>query len=583
MNTMRRLLTFAGKYWTKLLLALLIMFAATALSLVQPKVIEYSFNLGYVDQMWHLLPWLALILVAATALRGFFNYLNRIIMEWVSQRTIYDLRNSIYRHLHSLSFSYFDSAQTGQLMSRATADVEILRRFLSFGLLNLISSAMTLVLILIILLTMDVQLTLISLATIPPLLFVLYKFSRDIRPRYRLIQQQLAELTNVLQENITGMRVIRAFAREDDQISNFHTENSKYLELNVTTARLWAFYFPLMNFISGIGLGLLLWLGGRRVMDGVMDIGELAAFISFMLLMVAPVRMMGWLVNMATQAVAAASRVFEVLDTESDVKDKPGAVTLKNIDGHVRIQDVSFAYEDSLVLHQLNIEAQPGRTIALLGATGSGKSTIINLIPRFYDVTQGQVTIDGIDVRDATLDSLRQNIGIVLQETFLFSTTLRDNIAYGRPGSRDEQVVEAAKAARIHDFITTLPQGYDTKVGERGVGLSGGQKQRIAIARALLLNPKILILDEATSSVDTETEHLIQQALSQLMEGRTTFVIAQRLSTVKNADEIIILKDGKVAERGNHQELLRAGGMYTEIYDLQFRSQEQPSGEGDEA
>jgi ATP-binding cassette subfamily B protein len=580
MDTMWRLLNYASKYWTRLAMALIIMVAATALSLVQPKIIQFSFNLGYVDQMWHLLPWFALIMVAATALRGFFNYLNRIIMEWVSQRTIYDLRNAIYRHLHSLSFSYFDSAQTGQLMSRATADVEMLRRFLSFGLLNLLSSAMTLVLILIILLTMDVQLTLISLATIPPLLFVLYKFAKEIRPRYRLIQQQLAELTNVLQENITGMRVVRAFAREEDQIASFHTENRKYLEQNVTTARLWAFYFPLMNFISGVGLALLLWLGGRRVIEGILDIGELAAFISFLLLLVMPIRMMGWLVNMAAQAVAAASRVFEILDTESDVKEKPGALTLKDVNGHVHLEGVSFGYEENLVLCGLDIDALPGKTIALLGATGSGKSTIINLIPRFYDVTDGKVTIDGIDVRDVTLDSLRQNIGLVLQETFLFSTTLRENIAYGRPGATEQQIVEAAKAARIHEFITTLPQGYDTKVGERGVGLSGGQKQRIAIARALLLNPKILILDEATSSVDTETEHLIQQALTRVMEGRTTFVIAQRLSTVKNADEIVILKDGKVAERGSHQELLQTGGMYSEIYDLQFRSQEQ---EGSEA
>lgn len=574
MNTLVRLLNFASKYWPRLLLALIVMLAASALNLVQPKIVEYSINLGYIAQQWHLLPWFALILVGATALRGFFNYLNRIIMEWVSQRTIYDLRNALYQHLHSLSFSYFDSAQTGQLMSRATADVEMLRRFLSFGLLNLVGNIMTLVLILIILLTMDVQLTLVSLATVPPLLLILYKFATDIRPRYRLIQQQLAELTNVLQENITGMRVVRAFAREDDQVANFQIENHKYLEQNVTTARLWAFYFPLMNFISGAGLALLLWFGGRRVIQGGLDIGELAAFLSFLLLLVMPIRMMGWLVNMATQAIAAAGRIFEVLDTESDVKEKPDATNLASVRGHVRFEEVSFAYEDQAVLKSLDIDAPPGKTIALLGATGSGKSTVINLIPRFYDVSSGKISIDGIDVRDVTLDSLRQNIGIVLQETFLFSTTLKENIAYGRPGAKDDQIIAAAKAARIHDFIATLPQGYDTKVGERGVGLSGGQKQRIAIARALLLDPKILILDEATSSVDTETEHLIQQALARLMEGRTTFVIAQRLSTVKNADEIIILRDGAIAERGSHQQLLDSGGMYSEIYDLQFRNQE---------
>ncbi len=574
MNTLGRLLRFASLYWPRMLLALGIMLLATALNLVQPKIIELSYDMGYTNQQWHLLPWFALVLVLATAGRRLLSYLERITMEWVAQRTIYDLRNAIYRHLHSLSFSFFDTAQTGQLMSRATADVEVLRRFLSFGLLRVLSSSFTLIFIIIILLISDWRLTLVSLAAIPPLLLVLYKFATDIRPRYRAIQQQMAVLTSVLQENITGMRVVRAFAQEDREVEKFNRENKEYLEQNVTTARLWAFYFPLMNLITGGGLALLLWFGGNQVIQGHLSLGQLLGFISYLLLLVMPVRMLGWLVNMGTQATAAAQRIFEILDTKSLVKDRAGARELESVQGHVRFDAVSFSYGDQPVLDNIQLEAQPGQTIALLGATGSGKSTIINLVPRFYDVTGGSITIDGTDIRDVTLESLRHNIGIVLQETFLFSTSIAENIAYGRPGATQQEIEDAARAACIHDFITTLPHGYQAKVGERGVGLSGGQKQRIAIARALLLDPRILILDEATSSVDTETEALIQQALKTVMQGRTTFVIAQRLSTVKNADEIIVLKDGKVAERGNHSQLLAAGGLYTQVYELQFRHQE---------
>lgn len=574
MKPLIRMLGYASRYWHRWLLALAIMVAAAALNLVQPKIIEYSYDLGYANQQWHLLPWFALILMVATAARGLFSYLERITMEWVSQHTIYDLRNAIYRHLHSLSFSFFDKAQTGQLMSRATADVERLRRFLSFGLLRMVSSSLTLLFIIAMLLYTDWGLTLVSMAAIPPLLLVLYKFATDIRPRYREIQQQMAVMTSVLQENITGMRVVRAFAQQEREMSKFDRENSSYMEQNVTAAKLRALYGPLMNFITAGGLALLLWFGGNQVINGSLSVGQLLGFVSYLLLLVMPVRMLGMLVNMSTRASAAAQRIFELLDTRSSVSDLPGARALKEIQGHVRFEDVSFGYGEQQVLQAVNIDACPGQTIAFLGATGSGKSTVINLIPRFYDVSSGKVTIDGIDVREITLDSLRQHIGIVLQETFLFSTTIAENIAYGRPGANRQDIVAVARAARIHDFITTLPQGYDTHVGERGVGLSGGQKQRIAIARALLMDPRILILDEATSSVDTETEALIQEALAAVMKGRTTFVIAQRLSTVKNADEIVVLKDGRVSERGRHRELLAKGGIYTEIYDLQFRQQE---------
>jgi len=512
------------KYWHRVTLAIAMMIFGTALIAVQPKLIQFTVDQVYEGGRWNLLLWVALGIFLATVVRAVLNYLERILMEWVAQRIIYDLRNSIYHRLQSLSFSFYDKAQTGQLMSRATADVETLRRFISFGILRLVSMVFTMLVVVILLLQMNWRLTVVSMATMPLLAIVVWQFSVKVRPRYRVIQQQMAQITTVLQEAISGVRVVRAFAQEEREIERFRQENWKYLDLNITTVRLWAFYFPLMTFLGGLGSTVVLWYGGRLVISGQLTMGQMVAFQTLLMQLLQPVRMLGWLVNMATQASAAGQRVFEILDTKSDVSEKPNAKELTRVVGRVRLENVSFSYDDAnMVLDNLCIDAKPGEIIALLGATGSGKSSVINLIPRFYDVTKGSVTIDGIDVRDVTLKSLRANIGIVLQETFLFSASIRDNIAYGKPGATDLQIVAAAKAARIHDFIMTLPKGYETLVGERGVGLSGGQKQRVAIARALLMDPRILILDEATSSVDTETEYFIQQALHELMKNRTTF------------------------------------------------------------
>jgi len=571
-----RLLKQVKGYWPRVAVAVAMMILGTAMVAVQPKLIQYTVDHVYGEARWHLLGWVALGIFLATVLRSVLNYLERIIMEWVAQRTIYDMRNAIYHHLQSLSFSFYDKAQTGQLMSRATADVETLRRFLSFGILRLTSMIFTVLVVVVLLLQMNWSLTVVAMATMPLLGIVVWQFATKVRPRYRVIQQQMAQITTVLQEAISGVRVVRAFAQEEREIERFRKENWKYLDLNIATVRLWAFYFPLMTFLGGLGSTVVLWYGGRLVVAGELTIGQLVAFQTLLMQLLQPIRMLGWLVNMATQASAAGQRVFEILDTKPDVAEKTTAAELRNVKGRVRFEQVSFSYDDKTkVLDNLNIDAKPGQTIALLGATGSGKSSVINLIPRFYDVSSGRVTIDGIDVRDVTLKSLRANIGIVLQETFLFSATIHDNIAYGRPGATNEEIVAAAKAARIHDFITTLPQGYQTLVGERGVGLSGGQKQRVAIARAILMDPKVLILDEATSSVDTETEYYIQQALTELMRNRTTFVIAQRLSTVKNAHQIIVLRDGAIGEQGTHAELLASGGVYREIYEMQFKQQEE--------
>lgn len=573
-----RLFRYVFRYWQRVLASTVLMLIGTGLLMIQPKIIQWTFDSVYEQGNWGLLMWMALAVIAVQALQGVVNYGSAINMEWVGQRTIYDIRNAIYKKLQDLSFSFYDKAQTGQLMSRATADVEQLRRFVSVGSMRLLSSFFTFVFVLITLLMMDWKLTFLSLCTMPFLAWSVTMFGKKVRPRYRQIQQQMAVLTTVLQENVTGVRVVRAFAQEEAEIEKFRKENWIYLEQNIVTVRLWAFYFPLMSFISGLGTTLILWYGGRSVINGTMSIGEMLAFNTLLMRLVQPVRMLGWLVNMYSQASASAQRVFEVLDTQPDVRDLPGAKPLPPVTGHVRFENVSFGYDGkNMVLKNLNIDGLPGQRIALLGATGSGKSTVTNLIPRFYDVSSGKVTVDGIDIRDVTLESLRSQTGIVLQETFLFSASIKDNISYGRSNATMEQITSAARAARIHDFVVSLPNGYDTLVGERGVGLSGGQKQRVAIARALLMDPRILILDDSMSSVDTETEYMIELALEELMKNRTTFVIAQRLSTVKSADQIIVLANGEVVEQGTHQTLLAQGGIYREIYDLQFRKQEQPA------
>jgi len=575
-GTMGRLFKQVKPYYGRIAWSVLMMFIGTALVAAQPMLIQQAIDRAFRGGEWGLLVPFSLAILLATVLRAGINYLERISMEWVAQRTIYDLRNEVYRHLQSMSFSFYDKAETGQLMSRATADVETLRRFLSFGVLRLVGSSLTFVVVFALLFSMHWRLTLVAMLTMPLLILIVWQFATKVRPRYLVIQQYLGEITSVLQEVIAGVRVVRAYAQEEREIERFRRKNWQYLDLNISTVRLWAFYFPLMSLLGGLGSTLILWYGGILVVRGDLTIGQMVAFQTLLMQLIMPIRMIGWLVNMATQAVAAGQRVYEILDTAPDVREKPQALELACTKGHVRFENVSFSYDGKTeVLDGLNIDAPAGQTVALLGSTGSGKSSVINLIPRFYDITAGRITIDGIDIRDVTLKSLRANIGIVLQETFLFSATIKENIAYGKAGAQEAEIIAAAQAARIHDFIVSLPEGYDTLLGERGIGLSGGQKQRVAIARALLMNPRILILDEATSSVDTETEFLIQQALHELMQNRTTFVVAQRLSTVKEAQQIIVLKDGKVQQKGTHDSLLREEGVYREIYDLQFRPQEE--------
>jgi ATP-binding cassette subfamily B protein len=575
---------YALRYWKWLFVGLAAMGGGLYTRLIVPRLTQRAIDAGILGKDSNvLLLSTGLILLMAFA-GGVIRFAERYSMEYMCQRVIYDIRNRLYDHLQQLSFSFYDDAHTGQLMSRVTADVETLRRFLARGLIGLIENTLLLVSVVIILLRYHVGLALASLATLPFLTYAVVQFGQKVRPAYRDIQVQVASMTAVLQENITGVRVVRAFAREDREEEKFEVENKLYQGKQITAVRLHAYYTQFMTFLSNLGVAVVLLYGGRLVIDKTLTIGILVAFTSYLTQLMMPLRMFGMIVSLSQRAIASGQRVFELLDAAPEIKDEPGAVELPPIRGHVELRQVSFGYgggdePEVLVLRDVDLEVLPGRTVALLGATGSGKSSIINLIPRFYDPTSGQVLVDGNDVKHVTLQSLRRQIGIVLQETFLFSASIRENIAYGKTGATQEEVESAAKAAHIHDFIVSLPDGYETEIGERGVGLSGGQKQRVAIARALLMDPRILILDDSTSSVDTETEYQIQQALANLMRGRTTIVIAQRLSTIKNADEIVVLDQGRIVERGRHEDLLDKSRIYTEIYNLQLRRQEDASGQ----
>ena len=500
--------------------------------------------------------------------------------ESLGQKVAYDLRNKLYGNVQRLSYAYHDTVQTGQIMSRATEDVEAVRMFVSFASLRLLMIAGMLGFGIGGMFYFDWRLALISLATMPIIVWRSVRISTIMRPLWLLIQRSQARLAEIADEGLGGIRVVKAFSREPLEAEKFSKASGVTRDLQLDQAITMAKHAPLMQGIFIAQMGVTVSIGALFISQGSINAGVVTAFLLWLTMLQMPVRMLGFMITMFSRAVAAGERVFEVLDTQSAVQEKEDALDLVDARGHVRFENVSFSYSSaSPVLSDIDIDATPGKIIALLGPTGSGKSTVVSLLPRFYDVTSGRITIDGEDIREFKLDSLRTNIGTVQQDVFLFVGTLRDNIAYGRPGASQEDVEAAAKAARIHDFITSLPYGYDEWVGERGVTLSGGQKQRIAIARTILLNPRILVFDDSTASVDTQTEFLIQQALNVLMESRTTFVIAQRLRTVLRADEILVLDEGKIVERGKHEELLTNNGLYRDIYDLELREQEEALGE----
>jgi len=517
---------------------------------------------------------LMLKIVGFTVVVGLFSFIRRYAGTYFSQKVVYDIRNDVFASLQNQSFAFYDKTHTGQLLAKVTTDMDRIRRFLGFQLAFLISSVILLVLALYTMFSINTMLTLFLLPIMPCIFVTFYLFGKKIRPVFTEIREQYGSLTSVLHEAITGIRVVRAFAQEDFERKKFKSKNDKYFETVLASAKIRAFYIPLVGFLLALGTITIFWYGGSEVIEGTLTIGDLVAFNAYLAMLAMPMRFFGMFISGFHRTMAAGDRIFEIMDAERQIKEKPDALALPQLIGRVKFENVSFSYEKRrLILKSITFDAKPGETVALLGATGSGKSTIIRLIPRFYDVSSGKITVDNYDVRDVKLKSLRNQIGIVAQETFLFSMTIKENIAYGKPEAKIDEIVAAAKSARAHEFISALPNGYDSRLGERGVTLSVGQRQRVAIARALLMNSRILILDDSTSSVDVETEYEIQQALRTLLKNRTAFVITQRVSTIRNADKIVVLEKGEIAEDGTHETLMEKKGVYYQIYQTLYETQ----------
>ena len=585
MVTLIRITKIAWQFRVRLILAYLSFIAAVGVSLLIPHLIGEAIDLlvavdaeGVTAKTvsTSTLTYIALALLGASLLRGFMDFARTYTTDSLSQKVTYDIRNKFYDKLQHLSFAYHDKEHTGDLMSKATADVEAIRRFVNMGLVRALEVVVRLVALVAILVFMDWQLTLISLIFVP---FIVIRSSMvlgRLRRMWLEVQERMGEAVTILQENLVGIHVVKAFASEEYEKAKYARKAQELQEEYFQSERLQGTNSAWMTFFFTAGLGLILWYGGWEVIRGNLTAGGLTKFILYLNQLTFPIRMSSFIINSFSRAISSGGRIFEVLDAESPVVDKPGAQVLERAQGHVEFEDVSFAYEARMpALQHLSISAKPDQITAILGAPGSGKSTIVNLLPRFYDVSGGRITIDGQDIREFTLDSLRHNVGIVQQDVFLFSATIHDNIAYGVKNASREDVVRAATVAQLHEHIDSLPDGYDTWVGERGATLSGGQRQRLSIARSILIDPPVLILDDSTSSVDVQTERMIHRAMVNVMKNRTTFVIAHRLSTVREADLIVVLKDGQIAEQGTHEALLAANGIYRDIYDLQLQPQEE--------
>ncbi len=575
LQVLRRTYGYLRPYWKQTATAYLAVLAVLGLNMLIPQFIRWIIDNGIAGKQVSVLGWSVLALLGMTLIKGVLNYFIGLLTETSSQNVAFDLRNEIQRKLTQLSFSFHDQSETGELLSRAVQDVERVRFLTGRATLRILEGVLLLFFTAVVLLTMDLTLGLMILLTMPPLVFQAIRFGSRFRPLSLQVQKQLATLTTAVEQNLRGSRVVKAYAQEDAEIERFGEANDTWFQLSNRAARMQALNVPLLFLIANLGMAIIILYGGTQYIEGSITMGTIVAFVSYVGNLIEPVRRLGLIIPSVAIAGAASERIFDVLDTVSEVRDEPDAKPVRRIKGRVRFESVSFHYGRDLILKDISFDIQPGQKVALLGLTGSGKSSIINLIPRFYDPTAGRILIDEMDIRKMTLRSLRGQIGIVLQETTLFASTIRENIAFGVEHASDEEVIAAASTAQAHDFIMQTAQGYQTRVGERGVTLSGGQKQRIAIARALLLNPRILILDDATASVDTGTEQLIQQALNRLVEGRTTFVIAHRLSTVRNADLILVLEAGTIAARGTHEELLQSSNIYRAIYSQQLKKQEE--------
>lgn len=582
MNNFRRLLSFIGPYRRRFALSATLATLSISADLIVPMLFGWTISRGLQSgELKNVILYVGL-LILAQGMRSVVNYLQWTVQHQVGQNVVRDLRNQLYGRLQALPTSFYRDMPTGQIMSRVTNDVEAVQEYLGWGFLIQGMAALAFTGTSVILFLLDWQLTLVLYLPLVVLVFIVYNFDKRIGPSWEAVREQMGKLTAVLQENISGIRVVKAFAQEKLENGRFREQNAINRAKNLDRQRLEANSFLAMDLMVGLTFALLAWFGAQRVLNGQGDLGRFFSYQWYLWGIIWPVRFMGWLISMMRQALAAAPRLFQILDAPLVIEDDPEAIELDEVRGEIEFRDVHFAFDDEpdrYVMQGLNLHVKPGEIVAVMGGTGSGKSSLVNLIGRFQEATEGEILVDGRNVRDLTLDSLRRHIGIVPQEAFLFSATVGENIAYGNPEATPEEIIAAAKLAQAHDFIMEMPKGYDTQIGERGVRLSGGQKQRLSLARAILVDPAILILDEATSAVDTRTEHEIQRALEQVMQGRTSLIIAQRLSTIKHADRIIVLKDGVVAEEGTHDELLALGGEYAHIYDLQYRESDELAAE----
>ena len=567
MPTFRRLLSFLGPYRRQNIASIILASLAMGMTVLIPWLVGRAVNAVDDGDTDGLVP-LVVAIVVAGLLRLGLTASRRVVAGKVSLAVEFDLRERVYRHLQTLELGYFDSQQTGQLMSRATVDLQSIRFFLGYGLIFITQSALTLVLAAAIMFVLQPGLAALALLPVPFVVFAASRYNRTSRPALQEVQQRIAELTVEAEESVSGVRVVKAFAREQHMLDRFRDRVVRVFDQNVFSTRLRAFYNPMIAFLPNLGLAVVLLVGGRQVIDGTLTLGDFTAFYTYLVMLIGPMRMLGTALGMSQRAIASGNRLFEILDREPEIESPPGAPDLPPGEGHVVLRDVSLSYgAGDPALDDVSLEVGAGRVVALVGPSGSGKTSLVALLARLYDPTAGSVEIDGADLREVDLGSLRRQIAFVADDSFLFSASVAENIAYAKPDASREEIELAARRAQAAGFIESLPDGYETMVGERGLTLSGGQRQRIAIARALLADPRILILDDATSSVDARTEAAIRRGLDEALEGRTTFIVAHRLSTISLADEIVVLDGGRLVDRGTHEELLDRCPLYREIAD----------------
>lgn len=576
METFKKLKHFYWPYKKYFFASLFFVLVVTGITVVYPMVLQITIDEVIMAKNYELIPVLSIGFIIIMAIKGITNFLQQYLGDLFGIKSVYLLRDSLYKKLQRLSFTYYDNARTGDTMSRLTMDVEGFKFFLAAGLKELVRVFFLIGTSLIVMFYYSIPLALLTMAVMPFLIIVVRKFDQKVHPAFRSIRRSLGNLNTRIQENVSGMNTVKSLSKEDFEISRFTVDNKEYQEVNIKTSHIWAKYFPLMELIGNIAMVSLLIFGGYLVMEGDLQLGELVAFFSLVSYIIGPLMHLGFIVNQFSQAKAAGERLLEILEEEETVTDIEDTVDVDKLEGRVEFKDVTLRYyeDDDAALKNINFEVPAGKIVGLIGATGSGKTSITQLMARFYQPSEGEVYLDGRPTTDYPLSFIRQQIGFVFQEAFLFSTTIKDNIAFGNPQASLDDVIEAAKRAQAHDFIMEMPKGYDTMLGERGMGLSGGQRQRISIARALLIDPSILVLDDATSAVDMETEQRIQRALKEVMKDRTTFIIAHRISSLKHADEILVLDEGEIVERGTHEELLENGGPYQRIYDIQFKDKD---------